>query len=157
MVVKKEVRNTSFKWRKEEIIILETIKMQNTKSLFVLLAVAIAVLGGYWYLNRNGEVGDVIVPGQGSSEEEQARLDEYEKNCPLEALLFEAETTNFNMIQVRCSYDPAYSTIDSGEESTVEIYTQDLEQGKQEFRDWLAENGLEEGERLRVTYEHKPN
>lgn len=82
-------------------------------------------------------------------------MQEQEKKCPVFTIRFDAPEGNFKIKLVNCPF-ATYTDEDLGEDVTVEIYTSDFEQGKQAFRDWLVENGLQESDKLRVEYIHKP-
>ena len=110
----------------------------------------------YWYYNNNGETGG-NQPPQGPSEAEQKEIDEYYKKCPLDKLSFEYRGSDFKITSARCSENEQFKdTVSKGEDGKVEIYTQDFEEGKQLFRDWLSSKGLSESLKLRITYTHKP-
>jgi hypothetical protein len=145
-------------------------KIKNTSANKILVITVVIVLlilivgpvrnyliNVYWYYNNNGETGKET--GQGPSAEELVRLAEYDKKCPLDALTFKYKGEDFNIWNVKCSYnaDPDFQAKKPGEDGTVEIYTKDFEQGKLEFRDWLKSYNLEESSKLRIIYEHKPH
>lgn len=95
------------------------------------------------------------------SPEEQAQIIEYFEKCPLDKVvsnLEHNESALFYIGKIRCSENqhPDFYLPTKGEEAEVEIYTEDLEYGKQYFRKWLKLKGLEEGSLLRFKYIHIP-
>lgn len=97
-------------------------------------------------------------PGSGPSADEQKTLEEYRKKCPLQQHLFDVDTSKLDIIDYKCSENEQHKNLVKaiGEEVQVEIYSQNFEEGKKMFRDWLETKGLQESSTLRITYTHKP-
>lgn len=123
--------------------------------MILISVVGVIVIGTLGYIAWKTSQGQPV-PGQGPTEEEKANLAQYEEKCPLETLLFEDDSDVFELISVDCSYNALSDLSEEGEVAIVEVYSQDFEMGKQEFYNWLSSHGLEEGDSLRVTFEHKP-
>jgi hypothetical protein len=133
-------------------------KKQTHNPLIITIVILIFSTAGFYLLwNLYSPNEDEKAIGQEPTKEEQEILEEYDQNCPMDSLIFEAEKENiFNVTNVKCSYNELYKDIQTGEDVTVEIYTEDLEEGKREFLNWLTENELSVSDKLRVEYIHKP-
>ncbi len=79
--------------------------------------------------------------------------------CPLLNLYVEdnlrLESPEYNVQDVKCSEEGLWD-IKEGEEAEVEIYTKDIGTGIAKFKEWLTYQNLEESDKLRITYVHKP-
>ena len=117
-------------------------------SILVLVFAIVIIIINIRFSNR-------IPPGKPDSDETN-RLETYELQCPLQKYLFDELSEKFTFNEYKCSANELFKDISKGEEASVEIYTQDPEQGKTEFRKWLKNNSLEESDKLRITYIHKP-
>ncbi len=125
-------------------------------SVITVLIIAMAI-GGY-YIWQSYKTKEIIIDenteGSAPEGEDLEYMKTVDSKCPVRAIKSETyNNPNFTVSDVYCAF--ARDEGDLGEDVTVEIYTTDFEAGKQQFRDWLADNGLEESEKLRVEYMEK--
>ena len=131
-------------------------KHENTIVLVLILVIATPL--GYLLgknIHQQKELLSGQTLGQGLTGAKSAEYRDIDEHCPVRTVMnLVSSDLIFYIDDVYCAY--VRDKVDLGEVVTVEIYTQDLTTGKQEFRNWLAEYELEEGDTLRVKYEHKP-
>ena len=99
---------------------------------------------------------DSRIPSQILPKQSKQYFIDRSNSCPIlnvkrKSLL---EDLEFEFKNIRCDFDS--DTKRGYDDAIIEIYNINFEQGKSEFRNWLKENGLEESDRLRITYIHKP-
>lgn len=132
-------------------------KMKKNKTLITVFLILTATISAVYLVRKNRQVEEPLfeqAPGQGPSKEDLEYMDARGEKCPI----WELDSIEISSSVAITKYDCDFINTggDLGEDVTVEIYTSDFEVGKQEFRDWLTEHGLEESEKLRVKYVHKP-
>lgn len=125
----------------------------NKKYILALLGLFIILICAYLYQNTTRFHENDKEAASGPTKEDI----DYDKFCSLLNLYFDAQTQDFELHDYKCSKDVEFQgKILEGQEATVDILTSNYEEGKSKFREWLRSQGLQESDKLRITYVHKP-
>lgn len=121
---------------------------------YILLTLLVVILFGIYTYKTTTRFheNDSEIPGTLPSQDIK-----FLEKCNLYNNFFDAKSESFELVDYKCSEEQEFKNkIPDGQDLTVDIFTKDFEQGKQLFRNWLKEHDLEESNKLRITYIHKP-
>ncbi len=123
------------------------------KKYGVFLTIILLIFGVYFYKNTSSfHENDREIPGMIPPEDIR-----FMEKCSLYNNLLDAQSNKFEVVDYKCSAEKEFQgKIPEGQELTVDIFTKDLNAGIEKFREWLREQGLQESDKLRINYQHKP-